>query len=174
MKKTGNKLAIFSLIAVMAFSMAACTSKNTETTVETTAVPTTAETTVAETTIADTTIADTVMEETNEDDASDEVTSLPEGAAVNADGSYKDGVYDGIGTGNNGDIKVEVTVDGGKITSVVLKDHEETEGLYEEAEKKVIEDIIQKQTPGVDAVTSATNTSNGIMEAVANALGMIE
>lgn len=174
MKKTGNKLAIFSLIAVMAFSMAACTSKNTETTVETTAVPTTAETTVADTTIADTTIADTVMEETNEDDASDEVTSLPEGAAVNADGSYKDGVYDGIGTGNNGDIKVEVTVDGGKITSVVLKDHEETEGLYEEAEKKVIEDIIQKQTPGVDAVTSATNTSNGIMEAVANALGMIE
>lgn len=174
MKKTGNKLAIVSLIAVMALSMAACTSKKTETTAETTAVSTTAETTVAKTTVAET-MADTVMEETSEeDDASDEDTSMPEGAAVNADGSYKDGVYDGIGTGNNGDIKLEVTVDGGRITSVVIKDHEETEGLYEEAEKKVIEDIIQKQTPGVDAVTSATNTSNGIMEAVANALGMIE
>lgn len=174
MRKTGKKLAVSVLTATMVLSMAACSSKKTETPVETTAVSTTAETTAENTTMAETSMEDTTMEDATSEDISAEDTSMPEGAAVNADGSYKDGVYEGIGTGNNGDIKVEVTVDGGKITSVVIKDHEETEGLYEDAEKKVIEEIIEKQTPGVDAVTGATNTSNGIMEAVANALGMIQ
>lgn len=85
-------------------------------------------------------------------------------------GDYKDGTYEGTGKGNNGDIKVEVTVEGGNITSVVLKEHGETEGLYEAAEKNVTADIIKKQAAAVDAVSGATNTSNGIMEAVEQAL----
>lgn len=91
-------------------------------------------------------------------------------AAPEVQGNFKDGVYEGTGKGNNGDIKVEVTVEGGNITSVVLKEHGETEGIYEAAEKTVVADIIKKQSAEVDAVSGATNTSNGIMEAVANAL----
>lgn len=91
-------------------------------------------------------------------------------AAPEVQGNFKDGVYEGTGKGNNGDIKVEVTVEGGNITSVVLKEHGETEGIYEAAEKTVTADIIKKQSAEVDAVSGATNTSNGIMEAVANAL----
>lgn len=98
------------------------------------------------------------------------VAAGTDAAAPEVQGNYKDGVYEGTGKGNNGDIKVEVTVEGGNITSVVLKEHTETEGLYEAAEKNVTADIIKKQTAEVDAVSGATNTSNGIMEAVAAAL----
>ena len=91
-------------------------------------------------------------------------------AAPAVQGNYKDGVYEGTGKGNNGDIKVEVTVEGGNITSIVLKEHGETEGIYEAAEKGVVADIITNQSTDVDAVSGATNTSKGIMEAVGNAL----
>lgn len=101
-----------------------------------------------------------------------EITAGSDAAAATPEvqGNYKDGVYEGTGKGNNGDIKVEVTVEGGNITSVVLKEHGETEGIYEAAEKAVVTDIIKTQNAEVDAVSGATNTSNGIMEAVANAL----
>lgn len=100
-----------------------------------------------------------------------EITAAKEEAAAPAvQGNFKDGVYEGTGKGNNGDIKVEVTVEGGSITSVVLKEHGETEGIFEAAEKNVVADIIKNQTAEVDAVSGATNTSNGIMEAVENAL----
>ncbi len=91
-------------------------------------------------------------------------------AAPEVQGAYKDGVYEGIGKGNNGDIKVKVTVEGGNVISVELMEHGETEGIYEAAEENVVAEIIKKQTAEVDAVSGATNTSNGIMEAVANAL----
>ena len=93
-----------------------------------------------------------------------------EAAAPEVQGNYKDGVYEGTGKGNNGDITVEVTVEGGNIVSIVLKDHAETPGLYEAAEKNVVADIIRTQSSEVDAVSGATNTSNGIMEAVEAAL----
>ena len=63
-----------------------------------------------------------------------------------------------------------MTVEGGNIVSIVLKDHAETPGLYEAAEKNVVADIIRTQSSQVDAVSGATNTSNGIMEAVEAAL----
>lgn len=100
-----------------------------------------------------------------------EITAAKEEAAAPAvQGNFKDGVYEGTGKGNNGDIKVEVTVEGGSIISIVLKEHGETEGIFEAAEKNVVADIIKNQTAEVDAVSGATNTSNGIMEAVENAL----
>lgn len=95
----------------------------------------------------------------------EEAAAVPE-----VQGDYKDGTYTGTGKGNNGDITVEVTVEGGNIIAVTLTEHAETEGLYENAEKNVVTEIIKTQSSEVDAVTGATNTSNGIMEAVANAL----
>ncbi len=93
-----------------------------------------------------------------------------EEAAPEVAGNYKDGTYEGTGKGNNGDIKVEVIVKDGNIISVELKDHSETEGIYEAAEKGVVADVIKKQTFDVNAVSGATNTSNGIKEAVNDAL----
>lgn len=105
-----------------------------------------------------------------------EITAAAGDAAVapEVQGSYKDGVYTGTGKGNNGDITVEVTVEGGNIVSVALTEHGETEGIYEAAEKSVVENIIKTQSAEVDAVSGATNTSNGIMEAVKAALAEAE
>ena len=85
-------------------------------------------------------------------------------------GNYTDGVYEGTGQGNNGAIKVEVTVEGGNITAIKLVEHSETDGIYQGAESNVIPNIIRTQSTEVDTVSGATNSSNGIMEAVANAL----
>lgn len=93
-----------------------------------------------------------------------------EAVSAEVDGNYKDGTYTGTGKGNNGDITVEVTVKDGNITTITLKEHAETEGLYETAEKNVTAAIIKTQSTEVDGVTGATNTSNGIKEAVAAAL----
>ncbi len=85
--------------------------------------------------------------------------------------AYKDGEYEGEGKGNNGPIAVKVTVADGKISAVEVTEHAETENIYESAEGTVIDSIVANNgTAGVDAVTGATNSSRGIMEAVDNAL----
>ena len=93
-----------------------------------------------------------------------------EAAQPEVKGNYKDGTYTGTGKGNNGDITVEVVVKDGSVTSIELTDHHETPGIYEAAEKTVITAIIRTQSDTVDGVSGATNSSNGIKEAVAAAL----
>ncbi|MFV0352498.1 MAG: flavocytochrome c [Oscillospiraceae bacterium] len=99
-----------------------------------------------------------------------EVPNDTEEVKPEVQGTYKDGTYTGTGKGNNGDITVEVVVEDGNITSITLTEHAETEGIYEGAEKGVIANIIRTQSTEVDTVAGATNSSNGIMEAVAAAL----
>lgn len=99
------------------------------------------------------------------------ITVAAEEAVVpEVDGNYKDGTYTGTGRGNNGEIKVTVIVEGGNIISVTLTEHGETAGIYESAERGVVAEIIRKQTTEADTVAGATNTSKGIIEAVAEAL----
>lgn len=87
------------------------------------------------------------------------------------DGAYKDGTYTGQGTGNASTIDVEVVVAGGKITSVKVVNHGETEMLLRAAEKRVAKNVIAANgTEGVQTLTGATNSSKGIIEAVNRAL----
>jgi fumarate reductase flavoprotein subunit len=85
-------------------------------------------------------------------------------------GNYKDGTYTGTGKGKGGDLTVEVVVEGGNITKITLKEHSETPGIFEGAEKGVVAEIIKTQTTEVDVVAGASMTSGGIKEAVTNAL----
>lgn len=85
--------------------------------------------------------------------------------------SYKDGTYTGEGTGNASKIQVQVVVAGGKISSVKVLKHGETEMLLNAAKKKLSKKIVQANgTEGVAAVTGASNSSKGIIEAVNKAL----
>lgn len=81
-------------------------------------------------------------------------------------------VVQGEGMGYNPDvpIKVEVTLDGGVITDITVLEHGETEGLSDPAFEQIPAAIIEAQSTNVDVVTNATDTSNGIMEAVADAI----
>ncbi|MBS4006909.1 MAG: FMN-binding protein [Clostridium sp.] len=80
-----------------------------------------------------------------------------------------DGTYTGTAKGFKGDITLEVTVAGGKITAINVTAQQETADRWANAEK-VIEEIIAKQTIQVDAVSGATISSDAIIKAVQNAL----
>lgn len=85
--------------------------------------------------------------------------------------SYKDGTYTGEGRGNASTIQVEVVVAKGKIVSVKVLKHGETEMLVNAAQKKLSKAIVRNNgTQNVEAVTGASNSSKGIIEAVNNAL----
>lgn len=88
---------------------------------------------------------------------------------VPADG-YKDGTYQGSGTGFGGTISVQVTVSGGKITSVDILSASGETGSYFSSAQGVVSRILSSQSPNVDAVGGATYSSNGIIQAVQNAL----
>lgn len=89
--------------------------------------------------------------------------------AVPADG-YQDGTYTGSGTGFGGQITVQVTVAGGKITAVNIVSASGETGSYLSKAQGVISKILLAQNPNVDAVSGATYSSNGIISAVQNAL----
>ena len=74
--------------------------------------------------------------------------------------------YLGTGQGNNGSIQVEVTFEDDKITAVNVKEHSETTGICEPAIERLPAEMVENQTVLVDAISGATNTSNGIIEAV--------
>lgn len=84
--------------------------------------------------------------------------------------SVADGTYTGAGDGLMGPIQVSVTVAGGKVTQVKVLSHSETAGIADPAISGVPRAIVEKQSVKVDAVSGATYTSKGIMEAVKKAL----
>lgn len=101
-------------------------------------------------------------------------------ASMTACGSKKDEkssesgtakVYTGTAKGHGGDIKVDVTIDSDKITKVeVVSSENETAGISDPAIADMPQKFIDAQSADVDTVSGCTNTSNGIKDAVANAL----
>ncbi len=91
---------------------------------------------------------------------------------ITAEGTYTDGAYVGEAEGFAGPLKVEVTIEGGKIKEIKLLETADTEGIYTQAVDSVIPAIVAANTvTGVDVQSGATFSSTGILAAVANALG---
>ena len=84
--------------------------------------------------------------------------------------TYTPGTYTGVGAGKNGDITVEVTFSAEKIERITVVSHSETPSLSDAAIANIPTQIVESQSLGVDAVSGATYTSNGIVEAVADAV----
>ena len=81
------------------------------------------------------------------------------------------GTFEGVGKGRNGDIKVAVTLDDdAKITNIEVKESSETEGVGTLAYDKMIPSMVEGNTVAVDTVSTATITSEGLLEAVKDAL----
>jgi uncharacterized protein with FMN-binding domain len=92
-------------------------------------------------------------------------------ASGSAFAAYTDGVHHGVGQGNGGPIEVDVTVKGGKITAVTVTKNSETPMIYEAAQASILPAIVEKNgTQGVEAVSGASHSSKGIIDAVNNAL----
>lgn len=85
-------------------------------------------------------------------------------------GKYTDGVYEGTGQGYRDTIKVKVTVSNGNIASITIESYEDDDQFFNKAKNVIINEIISSQSLEVQTVSGATYSSNGIIEAVANAL----
>lgn len=82
-----------------------------------------------------------------------------------------DGTYTGSAQGYSGTVTVSVKVENRTITAIDIISQSDTESYFERA-KGVIRTILTNQTVNVDAVSGATFSSNGIIGAVKNALGL--
>ena len=78
-----------------------------------------------------------------------------------------DGVYIGEYDVNFIYAKVEITVQNGEITDIIILEHRHEHG---KAAETVINEIVDEQRIDVDAVSGATNSSIVIKKAVENAL----
>ena len=92
--------------------------------------------------------------------------------APGARGNFTDGVFEGTANGYSGPLSVRVTIERGYIVSIEMFSHNETPIIYDAAERGVTEAIIRAQSTNVDTVAGATLTSNGIIQAVSQALGL--
>ena len=90
--------------------------------------------------------------------------------ANSASGAYKDGEYFGKASAYNGNVEVKVTISGGKMTAIDIVKTKDDEDYFFDAQKKVIPEILEKQSTDVDAVAGATTSSEGIAHAVEKAL----
>lgn len=79
-------------------------------------------------------------------------------------------VYEGVGQGLNGEITLEITMDGDQLTSIEVIDHQESPSISDPAFDRTPQAIIDQQSLEVDTVAGATYTSLGIIEAVEDAL----
>lgn len=86
-----------------------------------------------------------------------------------APSTYLDGIYTAEAMGFEGEITVQVTVAEDKITDIILLSAEDEEEYLSQA-KQVIPAILEGQSPNVDAVSGATYSSTGILNAVKLAL----
>ena len=90
------------------------------------------------------------------------------GAAL-ADGMTP-GTYEGAGEGNNGEVKVQVTVTEDAITAIEVTEHMETPGISDPAIERLPASIVENQSLAVDTISGATNTSRAILAGVEQAL----
>lgn len=83
---------------------------------------------------------------------------------------YKNGSYTGTGKGYNGDIKVNVTVSANKISSIEVKENNESKSILQDVINDLIPNVISEGSTEVDVISGATGSSNGVIEAINNAL----
>lgn len=87
-----------------------------------------------------------------------------------AAGEYTDGTYTGTAPGFGGDVTVSVTIEDGRMAAIEIVSAAGETSSYLSRAKSIISAMLEAQSPNVDIVSGATFTSNGIINAVKNAL----
>lgn len=98
------------------------------------------------------------------------VTIDPDSITANPTNQYRDGIYTGSAYGFGGPIVMQVQISGGKITAINVISASGETGSYFNRAQSVISSILTTQSTNVDTVSGATYSSEGILEAVANAM----
>jgi len=79
-------------------------------------------------------------------------------------------VCEGTAQGYRGPIRVQVRLNEGSITEIVIVDSEEDVFVGGAAMEELLDMVILYNTTDVDAVSGATESSRGFLEAVENAI----
>ena len=83
---------------------------------------------------------------------------------------YADGVYVGSSRGYGGAVRVQVTMENGSITDVEILDASHETKQFLRRAKRLLTTVVEAQSWEVDAVSGATYSSTGILNAVKLAL----
>lgn len=111
--------------------------------------------------------------DTKEDvEETDSVTS-----EENEEGSenyYKNGTFEGSGTGFGGTITVQVTLKDDTISDISVVSAAGEDSAYLSQAQNIISTVLDEQSTDVDTISGATFSSTGILEAVNDALAKAE
>lgn len=83
----------------------------------------------------------------------------------------RDGKYEGTGLGFGDTITVEVTIQDGKMTDIAVVSADGEDRPYYNQALTILDKMLSTQSSEVDTVSGATLTCEGMIEAVADALG---
>lgn len=119
------------------------------------------------------TVAESKTESDSKSSDSKKSTAAEE-TSDDSDNVYKNGTYEGSGTGYGGTITVQVTLQDDTITDVSVTSAPGEDSAYLAQGENVISSIISEQSTDVDTVSGATFSSTGILEAVNDALTKAE
>ena len=119
------------------------------------------------------TVAESKTESDSKSSDSKKSTAAEE-TSDDSDNVYKNGTYEGSGTGYGGTITVQVTLQDDTITDVSVTSAPGEDSAYLAPGENVINSIISEQSTDVDTVSGATFSSTGILEAVNDALTKAE
>ncbi|MCI6302674.1 MAG: FMN-binding protein [Blautia sp.] len=122
--------------------------------------------------------SDSESDGTSEKDSADNKESSDqtdsEETSDDSDNVYKNGTFEGSGTGYGGTITVQVTLEDDTITAVSVVSAPGEDSAYLSQGENVINSIISEQSTDVDTISGATFSSTGILEAVNDALSKAE
>lgn len=94
------------------------------------------------------------------------------GCSTETSHMYTPGTYEAAAQGFGGNVAVKVTVDTSKITDVVIKADNETEGIGSKAIEALPGQIIAANSTKVEGVSGASYSTEGILKAVDEALAL--
>ncbi|BCJ96010.1 hypothetical protein acsn021_35790 [Anaerocolumna cellulosilytica] len=105
----------------------------------------------------------------------EQTTGTEQGQSTNeeagaSEGKFKPGTYEGTAKGFGGDVVATVVLSADKMDEITVVGDSETEGIGSVAIETLPSLMVEKQTVEVDTVSSATVTSNAVIEAVTKAL----
>jgi uncharacterized protein with FMN-binding domain len=82
----------------------------------------------------------------------------------------QDSVYEGIGRGYRGPVQVQVRMESGSFTAIDIIDSREDPSVGGAAMEELLDLVIAYNTTDLDAISGATESSKGFLEAVENAI----
>lgn len=85
-------------------------------------------------------------------------------------GNYNDGTYTGSARGYGGTVTMSVTIKDGSISSVDVVSASNEDAAYWNAALGLIDNVLAVQYADIDVVSGATFSSNGLLNAVKEAL----